>query len=236
MSGISDFIHNLALSSTVPVFTALLVGLMAALGPCTMATNVATLAYISRRISDRKFAIMASLLYALGRIVSLTMLGVIIITIGLETPAIQNFLQTVGTYVMGPVLIVAGILMLLADRISFGKGGRMAALAGKVSDWGLGGAFLMGVFFGIAFCPYSAVLYFMVLIPLALTASAGILLPSFFALGTGLPVVIFGALISLGVTAVSGWVSSLSRVEKYLRIIMALVFLGVGIYYVAQAF
>jgi cytochrome c biogenesis protein CcdA len=235
MSALSDFLHNLALGSSVPIFTALLVGMMAALGPCTMATNVATLAYISRRISERQFAIMASLLYALGRIVSLSLLGIIIIAIGMETPVIQNFLQDVGTYIMGPVLIIAGILMLVADRISFGQGGRMAAMASKVANQGLWGAFLMGVFFGIAFCPYSAVLYFMVLIPLALTVKAGIILPPFFALGTGLPVIIFGALISLGATAVSRWVNNISKAEKYLRIIMALIFIGVGVYYITQA-
>ncbi len=236
MTALSDFFHELAVNSSVPIITALFLGLMAALGPCTMATNIATLAYISRKVSDRKFAISASLLYALGRISSLTILGVIIILIGLETPAIQNFLQGMGTYVMGPVLIIAGILMLFSEKISFGKGGTMAGLAGRVSNMGLLGAFLMGVFFGLAFCPYSAVLFFMVLIPLALTATAGVLLPPVFALGTGLPVVVFGALISLGVTAVARWVNNLSRAEKYLRIIMALVFIGLGIYYIVQAF
>jgi cytochrome c biogenesis protein CcdA len=236
MTALSDFFHELAVNSSVPVITALFLGLMAALGPCTMATNIATLAYISRKVSDRKFAISASLLYALGRITSLTVLGVIIILIGLETPAIQNFLQGIGTYVMGPVLIIAGILMLFSEKISFGKGGAMAGLATRVSNMGLWGAFLMGVFFGLAFCPYSAVLFFMVLIPLALSTSAGVLLPPVFALGTGLPVIIFGALISLGVTAVARWVNNISKAEKYLRIIMALVFIGLGIYYIVQAF
>lgn len=236
MTALSDFFHELAVNSSIPVFTALLLGLMAALGPCTMTTNIATLAYISRKVSDRKFAISASLLYALGRITSLTVLGVIIILIGLETPAIQNFLQAVGTYVMGPVLIIAGILMLFSEKISFGKGGTMAGLASRVSNMGLWGAFLMGVFFGLAFCPYSAVLFFMVLIPLALTATAGVFLPPVFALGTGMPVIVFGAFISLGVTAVAKWVNNLSKAEKYLRIIMALVFIGLGIYYIVQAF
>jgi len=158
MSALSDFLHNLALGSSVPIFTALLVGMMAALGPCTMATNVATLAYISRRISERQFAIMASLLYALGRIVSLSLLGIIIIAIGMKHRHPELLTGCRHLY-HGPVLIIAGILMLVADRISFGQGGRMAAMASKVANQGLWGAFLMGVFFGIAFCPYSAVLY-----------------------------------------------------------------------------
>jgi len=123
MTWLSDFFHNMAINSSVPIFTALLLGLMASLGPCTMATNVAAIAYISRKLADRKFAILASLSYSLGRMVTYTLLGLLIIGIGLEVPVIRNFLEDVGTYVLGPILIVSGILMLVADRFSFGRGG-----------------------------------------------------------------------------------------------------------------
>jgi cytochrome c-type biogenesis protein len=235
MAWLSDFFHNLAISSNMPVFTALLLGLMASLGPCTMATNLAAIAYVSRRLADRKFAILASLLYSLGRMLTYTLLGLLIIGIGLEIPAIRNFLEDVGTYVLGPILVIGGILMLLADRFSFGRGGRMAALSAKVSNWGLWGAFLMGLFFALAFCPYSAVLFFAVLIPLALTTKGGIFLPSVFAVGTGLFVIVFGTLLSAGVAAVSVWINSIGKAEKYIRIFMAVVFIGVGIYYAIQS-
>ncbi len=218
-------------STNIAVFAALLLGLMAAVAPCTMATNVASIAYISRRITDRRYAILASLLYSLGRMVSYTLLGALIITIGVEVPAIRNFLEGVGSYVLGPILIAAGLFMLLMDRFSFGGGGRLAALGNKVSDWGLFGAFLMGVFFALAFCPYSALLFFAVLIPLALTTVGGVFLPPFFAVGTGLPVIIFGILIAAGVAAVSRWVNNLTKAEKYMRLFMGVVFIGAGIYY-----
>jgi len=234
MAWLSDFLHNIFVDTNVTIFAALLLGLMAAVGPCTMATNVASIAYISRRITDRRYAVLASLLYSLGRMITYTLLGVLIIAIGLEVPAIRNFLENVGTYVLGPLLIVAGILMLLIDRFSFGGGGKLAALGNKVSDWGLLGALLMGVIFALAFCPYSAVLFFAVLIPMALTSTGGVFLPPLFAIGTGLPVILFGVLIAVGVTAVSRWVNNLGKAEKVMRIIMAVIFIAVGIYYLTQ--
>ncbi|MDD4635318.1 MAG: aromatic aminobenezylarsenical efflux permease ArsG family transporter [Dehalococcoidales bacterium] len=234
MAWLSDFFHTLFLNTEVTFLAAILLGLMASVGPCTMATNIASVAYISRRITDRKFAIMASLLYSLGRMIGYTLIGLLIITIGLETPAIRNFLEDVGTYVLGPLLILAGILMLVIDRFSFGGSGKIAALGNKVSNWGLLGALLMGIIFALAFCPYSALLFFAVLIPIALTTTGGVFLPPLFAIGTGLPVVFFGVLIAAGVTAVSRWINNLGKAEKIMRIIMAIVFIGVGIFYLTQ--
>ena len=231
MAWLSDIIHNMAIGTSIPILAAMLFGLLAAVGPCTMATNFAAIAYIGRRVSDRKFAILASLLYSLGRMFTYTIIGSLIIGIGLEVPAIRNFTENFGAYVLGPFLIAGGILMLVSDRLSFGGGGgRLAAIGNKVSQWGLGGAFLMGAVFAFAFCPYSAVLFFAVMIPMALTSSAGITFPAMFAVGTGLPVIFFGALISAGVAAASTWIASVTRAEKWIRIAMAVVFIGVGIY------
>jgi cytochrome c biogenesis protein CcdA len=201
-----------------------------------MTCNIAAIAYISRRLADdRKFAVLSSLFYALGRITSHALLGIIIIGIGLEVTGIRNFLESVGTYVIGPFLIAVGLLMLFADRLSFGGGGRMAALSDKVSNWGLPGAFLMGFFFALAFCPYSALLFFAVMIPLALTAKGGIFLPPVFALGSGLPVVIVGVFLSAGVTAASIWAKNLTKFQKYIQVFMALALIGIGIYYLIES-
>ena len=236
MAGISDFFHNLAINSTVPIFTALFLGIMSGLGPCTMATNIAAIAYISQRLTNRRFALFASLLYSLGRMVTYTLLGILIIGIGMEVPAIRSFLEDMGTYVLGPLLLIAGILMLLAHKISFGGGGRMAALGKKFADRGLWGSFIMGVIFALAFCPYSAVLFFAVLMPMSLTVDTGILLPPMFGIGSGFLVMIFGILLMVSVSAVSKWVTNLGKAEKVMRIIMALVFIGVGIYYMVESF
>jgi cytochrome c biogenesis protein CcdA len=123
--------------------------------------------------------------------------------------------------------------MLNIERISFGRGGgRLSSIGERVAGWGMAGGFLLGVLFALAFCPYSAVLYFGVLIPLALKSSGGIVLPAIFAVGTGVPVLIFGTLLSLGVSGVSTWLNAITRIERIIRIIVSIVFIGVGIYYV----
>lgn len=237
MEAISDFFHILAINSTIPILTALFLGIMSGLGPCTMATNIAAVAYISQRLANRRFALIASLLYSLGRMVTYTLLGILIIGIGMEVPAIRNFLEDVGTYALGPLLLIGGILMLVAHKISFGGGGgRIAALGKKFADRGLWGSFIMGVIFALAFCPYSALLFFAVLMPMALTTDIGVLLPPMFGIGSGFLVIFFGVLLMISVSTVSKWVTNLGKAEKVMRIIMALIFIGVGIYYIVQAF
>lgn len=217
----------------VPVLAAFFLGLLTAVAPCPLATNIAAIAYISRNVTDRKYAVITGALYTLGRMFSYSLLGVLIIVIGLEIPGVASFVQDVGEQVLGPILIVVGLIMLCIDRLSFGKGGgKLAMLGEKVANWGMIGGFLLGVLFALAFCPYSAVLYFGVLMPVALESAGGIALPPIFAIGTGLPVLVFGTLLSLGVAGVSSWLNAISRAERIMRIVVSVIFIGVGIYYV----
>ena len=219
--------------SNIPVLTALLLGLITAIAPCPMATNIAAVAYVSRNVTDRKYAVITGSLYTLGRMFSYSVLGILIIVVGLEIPWLSAVIQDVGEQVLGPLLIAVGLLMLFIDRLSFGTGGgRLASLGGKVADWGMIGGFLLGVIFALAFCPYSAVLFFGALIPVALKSTGGVALPAVFAIGTGLPVLIFGTLLSLGVAGVATWLNAITRAERIIRIIVAIIFIGVGIYYV----
>jgi len=220
-------------NSNIPALTALFLGLITAISPCPLATNIAAIAYIGRRVTDRKYAVITGSLYTLGRIFSYSLIGILIVLLGLEIPGVALFLQGIGEQVLGPILIVVGLLMLFIDKLSFGKGGgKLAAVGGKVANWGMIGGFLLGVLFALAFCPYSAVLYFGILMPLALKTTGGIALPAIFALGTGLPVLIIGTLLSFGVAGVSNWLNTISRVERIIRMVVAVIFIGVGIYYV----
>jgi len=220
-------------SFNIPVLSALFLGLITAIAPCPLATNIAAIAYISRNVTDRKYAVITGTLYTLGRMFSYSLLGVLIIVVGLEIPGVSLFLQDVGERVLGPILIVVGLIMLNIDRLSFGKGGgKLASLGEKVAGWGMTGGFFLGALFALAFCPYSAVLYFGVLMPVALKSTGGVALPAVFAIGTGLPVLVFGTLLSLGVAGVSAWLNAITRVERIMRIVVSIVFIGVGIYYV----
>jgi len=225
-------LSSLSANTGIPALSAFFLGLMATVGPCTMATNVAALAYISRNLTDRKYAVTTAALYTLGRMLTYTVLGALIIFLGLSIPGISLFLQDIGEKVLGPFLIAIGILMLFIDKISFGSAGNsLSNMGAKVAEWGMIGGLPLGALFALAFCPYSAVLFFAVLLPLALKSAGGVTLPAFFALGTGLPVLLFGILLSFGVAGISRWVDAISRGEKILRIAVAIIFIGIGIYY-----
>ena len=219
--------------SSIPAFSALLLGLITAISPCPLATNIAALAYVSRRAHERRRAVMTAVLYTMGRMFSYSVVGIIVIVAGIEIPGVASFLQNFGEQVLGPLLIAVGVIMLTISRIPLSLGGgRLSALGGKVADWGMIGGFLLGVLFALAFCPYSAVLFFGVLVPLALRSTGGVALPAVYAIGTGLPVLVFGVLLSAGVAGVSGWLNAVTRMEKVIRIVTAIVFIGVGMYYV----
>jgi cytochrome c-type biogenesis protein len=227
--GLGDITGNLSM----PALSALLLGLITAISPCPLATNIAALGYVSRRATDRRYTVMTGALYTLGRMFSYSVIGVIIIVAGLEIPGVASFLQDFGEQALGPILIVVGAIMLTANRISLGRGGgRLSALGAKVADWGMIGGFLLGALFAFAFCPYSAALFFGVLIPLALKSAGGVALPAVYAIGTGLPVLVFGVLLSLSVARVSIWLDAITRAEKIIRRVVSIIFIGVGIYLV----
>lgn len=221
--------------TTIPALSAFFLGLMAAVGPCTMATNIAALAYVGRNLTGRRYSVVTAALYTLGRMLTYTVLGVLIIYLGLGIPAVSLFLQDIGEKALGPFLVIIGLLMLFIDKISFGSAGNsLANIGGKIADLGMIGGLPLGALFALAFCPYSAVLFFAVLLPLALKSSGGITLPAFFAVGTGLPVLLFGTLLSFGVAGISKWVEAISRSEKVIRIAVAIIFICIGVYYIVS--
>jgi len=226
---------SLTSNINIPIISAFLLGLLTAISPCPMATNVTAIAYVTRRVTDRKYAIITAALYTLGRMFSYSVLGVLMVVVGLEIPWVSLALQKISEPILGPLLILIGLIMLFINKIPLGRGGgKLASLGSKVADWGMIGGFLLGVIFALAFCPYSAVLFFGVLIPLALKSTGGIGLPAVYAIGTGLPVLLLGTLLSFGVSRVSSlssWVNTLNRIQPMIRIVVSLIFIGVGIYY-----
>ena len=219
-----------ATNLNLPVLSAFLLGLITAIAPCPMTTNIAAVAYISRQTSNKKYAVVTGSLYTLGRMFSYTVVGIILVVVGAEITSVSTTLQVIGSKVIGPMLIAIGIFMFFSDKITFGRGGKLAAMGNKIAGWGPWGGFVLGVVFAAAFCPYSALLYFAVLIPLAIKTTGGIGLPAIYAIGTGLPVLIFGVLISLGISQVSNWLNAVNKFEKYIRIVVALIFIGGGLY------
>ena len=217
----------------VPVVAAFILGLLTAISPCPLATNIAAIAYIGQRVTDRRYAVTTSILYTLGRMLTYSVVGALIIKASLEVPAVASALQNTGEKILGPILITVGIILLNIHRLRFGaRNVGLSSVSDRVSRWGTVGGFLLGILFALSFCPYSAVLYFGVLIPLALRTSGGIGLPAVFAVGTGIPVLIFGIALSYGVSRVSRWFNALTRAQTVIRIVTSWILIGVGVYYV----
>ena len=228
-----DLVQRISDSVSFPLLSAFLIGIMAAISPCPLATNISAMAYISRNITDRWHVITSGLLYTLGRMVSYFIIGAVVIVAGANIPSISLFLQDAGERFLGPLLIVVGILLLDIIKIPFFQGSsRLTSIGEKVAKRGRTGAFLLGVVFALAFCPYTAILFFGILVPLALESTAGVTLPASFAIGTGLPVLIFAVLLSFGITKVAEWLNVVTAVEKVIRKIVAVLFIGIGIYFV----
>jgi cytochrome c-type biogenesis protein len=228
-----DLVQRISESVSFPLLSAFLIGVMAAISPCPLATNITAMAYISRRITDRRYVISSGALYTLGRITSYFIIGALVITAGTSIPRVSLFLQDVGERYMGPLLIVVGILLLGIIKLPLVQsGGKLASLGERVAKRGRLGAYLLGVVFALAFCPYTAILFFGILVPLALESREGITLPAAFAVGTGLPVLLFAVLLSAGVTQVATWLDRVSAAEKVIRKLVALLFIGAGTYFV----
>lgn len=233
-----EWIQTLLDSSTMPVVTALLLGLLTALSPCPLATNIAAIGYIGRDIADRRSVFRKGLLYALGRTVAYTLLGVVLIGIirsGASMFGVQKFIGTWGEMLLGPLLIVIGLLMLFGHRLrlpQFGFSGQGERIA-KKGGWG---AFLLGVLFAMAFCPSSGMFYFGMLIPMSATASMGYLLPVAFAVATALPVLVVAWILAFSAGEIGKFYGRVKTVERWLSVFVGLLFIIIGLYQTYQIY
>lgn len=228
-----DWLQNLLDNSSTPVLTAFLLGLLTAISPCPLATNIAAVGFIGRNIENRKRVFINGLLYTLGRVLSYTLLGVVLIMILREGSSMFDIQKTIGTWgelLIGPMLLIIGLFMLWGDRLNlpkFGFNGNAEGLARK----GGAGALLIGVLFALAFCPTSGVFYFGMLIPMSATATAGYLLPAVFAIATAIPVLIVAWILAFSVQQMSSFYGRIKTVQKWLNVIVGILFIVIGIYY-----
>ncbi len=231
-----DFLQTLVENSQFPVFTAFLLGLMTAISPCPLATNITAIGYISKDIDNRNKIFINGLLYTLGRVISYSILGIILIAIlkqGASIYKVQKLVSAYGEMFIGPFLIVVGVLMLDVIELNFSMSGRLSASAEqKANKGGVWSVLLLGIVFALAFCPYSGVLYFGGLIPLSVTAQMGYFLPIVFAFATGLPVVIIAWILAFSVSGIGKFYNSIKTFEKWFRRVVALIFIMVGVYYI----
>jgi cytochrome c-type biogenesis protein len=222
-------------SDSIPVIAAFFIGLMTAISPCPLTTNVTAVAYISRKMGDNKQTVALGVLYTLGRTITYAGLASLIVYAGLNTQQIALFLQAYGEKLIGPLLIFTGLVMLEVVKLDFGAGGdRMERLRETLAEKGYAGGFLLGALFALAFCPFSAVLYFGMMIPLALKAHDGVIIPSVFAIATGLPVILASIVLAQSLTRLGQYMGKIQQIERWTRKTAAIIFILAGVYYALQ--
>lgn len=228
-----EWLQSLLDSGTTPAITAFLLGLLTAISPCPLATNIAAIGFIGKNIESRKVIFRNGLLYTLGRIVAYTLLGVVLIAVleeGASLFGIQKFIARYGEMIIGPALLLIGLFLLFGDRLnlpSFGFKGNGERLVGH-GGWG---ALLLGVLFALAFCPTSGVLYFGMLIPMSATTTAGYLLPVLFAIATALPVLAVAWVLAFSAQRIGEMYGKIQTVQKWLNTVVGILFLAIGVFY-----
>lgn len=228
-----DYLQSLLEYSETPLIIAFLLGLLTAVSPCPLATNISAIGFISKEISHRRRIFLNGILYTLGRMTAYTVLGVVLIYIirsGADTFDIQKELSVWGERLLAPALILIGLFMLFGDKLPLPKFGIQTAVDDS-RPRGAWGSFLLGILFALTFCPTSGLFYFGMLIPMSALESSGYLLPPVYALATGLPVVLAAWILAYSVAQIGRFYHQAQRFQRWFGRIVAIVFIFTGIYY-----
>ena len=226
-----DTLLTLFENSQFPFFSAFLLGLMTAISPCPLATNITAIGFISKDIASRRRVFYSGLIYTLGRGISYTALGLLFF-FGASQFKLSGIFQQYGERFIGPLLILIGLFMLGVLNLRIPGIGSLTEKMESQGRKGFWGALLLGIVFALAFCPYSGVLYFGMLIPMTISSASGLYLPMVFALATGIPVILFAWILAFSVGTIGGVYNKLKTFEKWFRRVVAVLFILIGLYYI----
>ena len=225
-----DWLSELAQNREIPLLAAFALGLLTAISPCPLATNITATAYIAKTITSKRKVLLSGMLYTAGRMFSYTALGAIIY-FGASKFQVAKLFQGNGEKFIGPLMILIGLIMLDIIKFNlFSTGNMIDNLSEKFKDKGMLGSFLLGLLFALAFCPYSGTLFFAMLVPMTLSSEEGLALPVVFSIGTGLPVVMFSFVIAFSIQKLGVYFKAIQKMEKVMRVAAGITFLFTGIY------
>jgi cytochrome c biogenesis protein CcdA len=221
-------------SQTLPIITALWLGILTSVSPCPLASNIAAVSFISRDIKKKSAVAWAGASYVFGRILCYTALGACISASLVNVPLVSHYLQMYMPKAIGPLLILTGIVLLDMLPIPFSGLVISQERVKRLLSRGAPGDLLLGILFALAFCPVSAALFFGSLIPLAVSSKSTLLFPFVYGLGTGLPVMVFAVAIVFGVQRVASLFNKVTAAERIVRIATGVILMLIGLYYIAK--
>ncbi|MDM7996444.1 MAG: aromatic aminobenezylarsenical efflux permease ArsG family transporter [Acidobacteriota bacterium] len=212
------------------IFSALWLGILTSISPCPLATNIAAVSFISRNLGSSKKVLWSGLLYAAGRMLAYVAIAVLAVGSLLSLPEVSFFLESNMHKIIGPLLIAVGLILLEVLPFSFSTSLASNSVQEKAGKWGLWGSGLLGIIFALTFCPLSAALFFGSLIPLAVDGKSAVMMPSVYGLGTAIPVIAFAFVMVFSVKSIGKIFNKLTQIEKWVRRLTAILFIGVGLY------
>lgn len=212
------------------VATAAWLGILTSISPCPLATNVAAVSYVARRMDRPRLVLLSSLTYSLGRALAYAAVCAVVVAGLLSIPGLSLLLQRTMNKLLGPLLVLVG--MYLLGLLSFGLSTTVGSddLRRKAADGGAVGALLLGALFALSFCPVSAALFFGSLVPLSLQHGSKVVLPLVYGLGTALPVVLLALVATGGTKALGAAMKKVGTFELWARRVTGVVFVAVGVY------
>jgi cytochrome c-type biogenesis protein len=212
------------------IFSAFWLGILTSISPCPLATNVAAISFVARNLGSPHRVLWSGLLYSIGRMIVYIAIAVLAVASLLSLPEVSFFLESNMHKIIGPILIVVGIVLLDVLPISFSTSFLTNSVQARAEKWGIWGAGILGVVFALTFCPLSAALFFGSLIPLAVDGKSAVVMPSVYGLGTALPVFGFAIVMAFGMKSLGKFFDKLTQMEKWARKATAFVFIAAGLY------
>jgi cytochrome c-type biogenesis protein len=231
----NEFLTNLLDSSSMPWLTAILLGLLVSVSPCALATNITAIGFISRDIENHNRVFLNGIFYTLGRAVTYSLIA-LVLYFGADQLKLSGFFQRIGEKVIGPLLLLIGLLLLDFIVIKFPSFSKLTSKMENKKSWKSADVVLLGIVFALAFCPVSGVLYFGMLIPMTVASSTGFYLPLLFAVATGIPVIIVAWVLAYTISGIGGVYNKIKVFELWFRRITAVLFIVVGLYYVIRVY
>lgn len=206
-------------------------GVLTSISPCPLATNIAAISFIGRRVDRPRAVVSTGILYAAGRTVVYVVLAAVLLSSLMHAPSVSHALQKYMNKVLGPLLILVG--MILLELIEFrARGSDLGQRVGRRAErWGVWGGLLLGVVFALAFCPASAALYFGTLLPISMKYESRLMLPLAYGIGTALPVILFAMALAAGAGAVGRMFRHVTTFERWARTVTGLIFIVVGVHF-----
>lgn len=212
------------------VFSAFWLGILTSISPCPLATNIAAISFVARNLGSPHRVLWSGVLYSVGRMIVYIAIAVLAVVSLLSLPEVSFFLESNMHKIIGPILIIVGIVLLDVLPISFSTSFLTNSVQARAEKWGVWGSGILGVIFALTFCPLSAALFFGSLIPLAVDGKSAVVMPSVYGLGTALPVFAFAIVMAFGMKSLGKFFDKLTQMEKWARKATAFVFIAAGLY------